>query len=798
MKRDGLNRCRTELLAPAGEAASAWAAFAEGADAVYAGLPRFSARADAVNLSVRELEAVAAYAHGLERPRKVYVTVNTLVRDGELDEAARALEACEACGADAVIVQDLGVAALARERFPRLRLHASTQLAIHNAAGARAAAELGFKRVTLARELGMEEIREIAAAGAGEVEVFVHGALCYSYSGLCLYSALLRGRSGNRGACAYPCRDCFAAAGAEGGLVFSMKDLARGEWVGRLAAAGVASLKIEGRKKSPLYVAAATRYYRKWLDGSFADGEREELERDLKTIFARPWTDMMKGRRDGGEVVDPETTGHRGVRLGTVAAATRRFVQFRTEAPLEVHDGIQVEPAGERRPFGFGVEGITLSDGREVWEAPAGAMVEVPLPPGAPRLERGETLFAGSSQAVKRKYRHVAPNEAEWRRRLAARVRVERVEAGLAWRAEADGEELGRVAAEGVLGGPFGEAKNPEGMRRALEEAAGKLGDTRFRLEGVEVAGVLPFVPVSRLNAWRREWAGALEARLEEARAGRAAKTASWLEGLREAGEGGGAEAWDGRVLLKTDQPGTLSEALGGMEALRVGETTVEWSPDLREEDVEALRGALPPGTVVRLGLPPVTRAWEREALEAWMARAWERGQRAWEIANLDGLERLRKITGRGARELDVTADWWVWAWNRASVASLLAAGVRRVGCSPEDTAENVAAVAERYPWRMTWGVLRDPPLFLSEHCPEAARRGGCPGPAACGYRGEELASDKGEGIVVASRGCRTAALMAKPQFHPVPPGVKVVGRAEFCRRAWTAEGMRHSLFHVI
>ena len=187
-----------------------------------------------------------------------------------------------------------------------------------------------------------------------------------------------------------------------------------------------------------------------------------------------------------------------------------------------------------------------------------------------------------------------------------------------------------------------------------------------------------------------------------------------------------------------------LAEALGGMEALRVGETTVEWSPELREEDVEALRGALPPGTVVRLGLPPVTRAWEREALETWMARAWERGQRAWEIANLDGLERLRKVTGLGARELDVTADWWVWAWNLASVASLLGAGVRRVGCSPEDTAENVAAVAERYPWRMTWGVLRDPPLFLSEHCPEAARRGGCPGPATCGYRGRSWRATRG------------------------------------------------------
>lgn len=200
----------TELLAPAGERSSAYAAFAFGADAIYTGLSRFSARAEAVNLTPGELEEITTHAHSLPRPRRVYVTLNTLLRESELPDLIRSLGLCEECGVDAIIVQDLGVAHLARKHFPSLRLHASTQLAIHNLEGVRAAARLGFRRVTLARELTLDEIKSIAQQAPVQVEAFLHGALCYSYSGLCLYSSLLRGRSGNRGACAYPCRDSFS------------------------------------------------------------------------------------------------------------------------------------------------------------------------------------------------------------------------------------------------------------------------------------------------------------------------------------------------------------------------------------------------------------------------------------------------------------------------------------------------------------------------------------------------------------------------------------------------------------
>ena len=283
-----MNKTRAKLLAPAGGPEAGYAAFRHGADAVYCGLRNFSARAEAVNFSADELRELIHFAHVQPRRREVFVTLNTLMAEAEIPQFADAICTAAECGADALIVQDLGVARLARTVAPDLLLHASTQMALHNLEGARTAQRWGFSQITLARELIFDEIRVIAAAGV-PVEVFIHGALCYSYSGLCLMSAVRNGRSGNRGRCAYPCRDRYALAGSgENGLAFSMKDLALGESVRALDAMGVACLKIEGRMKSPLYVAAVTDYYRRILDDAFrSERELREAEEDLQTIFSR-------------------------------------------------------------------------------------------------------------------------------------------------------------------------------------------------------------------------------------------------------------------------------------------------------------------------------------------------------------------------------------------------------------------------------------------------------------------------------------------------------------------------------
>lgn len=795
---------KTELLAPAGEKAAAYAAFAFGADAVYTGLPRFSARAEAVNLSPRDLEEIVAYAHSLPRPRRVYVALNTLVREAELPELIRSLALCVECGADAVIVQDFGVARLARKHFPTLRLHASTQMAIHNLEGVRAAARLGFKRVTLARELTLDEIRSIAKQAPGEVETFLHGALCYSYSGLCLYSALLRNRSGNRGSCAYPCRDAFCSTapannnqnydiykyhktGARGsGLIFSMKDLAGGGSIHDLAQAGVASLKIEGRKKSPLYVAAAVNYHRKLLYRSFKPGEQEQCAHDLRTIFSRPWTGLYLQSKANRDVIDPDATGHRGTPVGRVENSGRGFIQFRTMLPLEVHDGLQIELPGETRPFGFAVEEILLSNGSRVFEAPAGSPVQVSLPPESPRIPNHTALFLASSQAVKRRYRFEIPNPRDLRRRFPMDIRLvlseNRIHAAAS--AMADGHALSAAA---TIDGPLDAARNAEAMQIALQTAFSKLGDTPFELRQCICDGPSLFIPVSQLNNLRRQLTSALERALHTAREKQIDSVLSSLL-LPPSALSLLPSAETPAFLLKTDQPSVLLAAFPGGDIPRATELIIELGRESIEE-IDTVLAKLPPRLVVRLALPTITRAWDRENLAAQVRHFFDAGHRLWEAANLSALEFIPRDD-----DLDLSADWPLYTLNSAALAELRERGLSRFTASPEDTLDNIAVLATHHPFALVWPVHRDPPLFISESCPHAARLGKCPGPKQCDFTEQSFTSRTGEAIQIVNRNCRFHTLLNAPIVCPLPPGLPLIPRADFLIRTWHPEAFRQVL----
>ena len=787
---------QTELLAPAGEKAAAYAAFAFGADAVYTGLPRFSARAEAVNLAPRELEEIVAYAHSLPRPRRVYVTLNTLIREAELPDLIRSLALCAEAGADAAIVQDFGVARLARKHFPALHLHASTQMALHNLEGVRAAARLGFQRVTLARELTLDEIRSIAKQAPAEIETFLHGALCYSYSGLCLYSALLRDRSGNRGACAYPCRDTFCATCAPGaapirpGLVFSMKDLAAGASIHDLVQAGVASLKIEGRKKSPLYVAAAVNYHRKLLDRTFKAGEQEQCAHDLRTIFSRPWTGLYLKSKANRDVIDPDATGHRGTPVGRVENSGRDFLQFRAQLPLEVHDGLQIELPGETRPFGFAVEEIVLSNGRRVFEAPANSLLQVPLPPEAPRIPNGTELFLASSQAVKRRYRFDLPNPRDLRRRFPMDVRLvlSEARAKASATAQADGIALSAAVA---IEGPFAAAKNPGAMPATLQTAFSKLGDTPFALRELAHEGPALFIPVSQLNALRRDLAAALEQQLRDARAKHVEQAISSLSLLNPEPGLPSPASKTPAFLLKTDQPSALLAAFPDGDVPRVTELIVELGRESAEQ-IEAVLAQLPERIAARFALPAIARSWDREKLQAQIRHFFDRGHRRWEAANLSALEFIPR-----ADDLDLSADWPLYVLNSAALAELRERGVSRFTVSPEDAADNVALLAARHPFALVWSVHRDPPLFISESCPRAAQLGRCPGPQNCDFTEQPYVSKAGEAVKTVNRNCRFYTLLEKPVVLPVPPGLPLVPRADFLYRAWPPDALRRALVHL-
>ncbi len=270
-----------ELLAPAGDMESLLAALGGGADAVYLGAKAFSARAGAKNFGDSELMRALDEAHG--RGASVYAALNTLIFDSELSGALDLAETLYSMGADALIVQDIGLARLLRHYFPDMPLHASTQACIHDAGGLEFARSIGFSRAVLSRELPISDIAALSTSPV-ELEVFVHGALCSAFSGGCLFSSLVGGRSGNRGACAQPCRLPYrleSGAGAnqsESAALLSLKDLCAIEHIGALESAGVKAVKIEGRMRGAAYVSAVTRAYRNVLDGAPAAGQRALLE----------------------------------------------------------------------------------------------------------------------------------------------------------------------------------------------------------------------------------------------------------------------------------------------------------------------------------------------------------------------------------------------------------------------------------------------------------------------------------------------------------------------------------------
>jgi putative protease len=797
-----------ELLAPAGGLEAGLAALQHGADAVYLGLKRYSARADAQNFTLDELDRFLGHARALAPARRAFVAVNTLVLDGELDGLVGTLGDLADLGVDAVIVQDLGVARLARRHFPELELHASTQLAAHSRAAVETLRDLGFARVTLAREMTLDEIRDAAAVPGVEVEAFLHGALCYAYSGLCLFSSHLLGRSGNRGACAYPCRDRWQVTSLEGaplpeplrnGFAFSMKDLALPDHVGALRDAGVACLKIEGRKKGPTYVAATVSYYRGLLDGTIRPEERPEREADLKATFARPWTTLYLDSHLEKDVADRDVVGHRGAPLGSVEAVVRSggaaAIRFRTARALARHDGLQVEIPGLDRPFGFGVATLRVVSRRaaaEVFEAPAGATVEVPLPDDYPTIPLGAPVSCSSSQAVKLRYQLERPNLGAQRARRPMRVTADVSADGLQLEATA-AVAPGRTVRAGVtVPGALEAARDAARMAESARAAFEKLGDSRFRLEALEwrdPAG--RFVPVSRLNEARRALAEALDAAVsEDVRA----RTAAARAELAPRPAPGPAEP--AAFTVKVDRIETLDAfARGDFEGADDVIVDLGRLP-LRglAERLDAL-AARAGRERLRLGLPLIVRGWEERALRGRVEALRAAGYRRWELTGPASWALLGLGPG-DADGLDLTSDWSLYAVNRAAAQQLQDMGVARVTLSTEDVRANLGALLGQLGAAASVVVYEDSPLFVSESCPYANLAGGCPGPADCTFERMELTSSHGGKALVVNERCRSVTLNDEPyNLSPRLAALRQAGarsfRVHFVHRPYAPEQAR-------
>ena len=673
-----------ENLAPAGNWDALRSAVAAGADAVYLGYAAYSARAGAGNFDEQQLRDAVRFAH-LHHVR-VHVTVNTLIKDGELAGVVDVLRLLSEIRVDAVLVQDLGVLRMARRCFPDLPIHASTQMAIHNATGVRFCRNQGMTRAVLARECSAAEIALAAKEGI-EIEVFGHGAQCVAVSGECLFSSVVGGRSGNRGRCAQPCRLLYTYRGKTAAWL-SPRDVCMRDDLPELNKAGVASIKLEGRLKRPEYVATIANSYRNAIDamdnGHFRKADEAEMT-GLRQIFSRGG--FMRGYAMGAEdagVIDPARVSHGGVKIGRVEFAAGNMARVRLERNLDDGDGLQIRTAQG------GAELIYAGHDTE-----AGQIAVVRLRPDI-RTKAGDEV-----------YRLTSEKQLQWARSLA----IPAIPADMALIAYpgkplaltmTDGENSVTVTGDTVAPAQS-RAMSEEDARRSL----GKLSDTPFSLRVLTVQTAGAFVPVSALNQLRREACQQLaEARI-------AAFT-------RKAGREETADD-----LIYPDTPDAPSMAIvrtrEQADAMQGAADLLLWYPeDFRADALESGLRDMPDG--VWLQLPTVCEEKTLDALDAFVQR---------NAGKLGGI--VLGSVGQLGRTWNVPmgAGSGIPVMNRRAAQFLLEQGCRFVTASSELSGAELRTLMQNHPPVVVPAYGREQ-LMLLHHCPARTYLELTKGHAAC------------------------------------------------------------------
>lgn len=494
---------KPELLAPAGSLESFFAAMEKGADAVYAGLQDFSARARARNFTLKQMERMLAYAHAHDR--RIYITLNTLVKEKELPQLVDTLSALAGMRVDGVILQDLAVARLIRNHFPSIPLHASTQMTIHNTPGVRMLERLGFQRAVLARELAVDEIAAIAGSTPVEIECFVHGALCFSISGQCFFSSLLGGHSGNRGRCAQPCRRLYNHRGKEGHY-FSTSDLSAIDLLPDLIKAGVKSLKIEGRMKSAEYVASVVEAYRIVLDAP--EGSQKQslssAKEILKYSFGRTPTKGFLASQQPDDIANPWQKGGTGRYIGQIRSIKGKRLVFETRDALHVGDRLRAQPKSDMAGQAWTVREL-FQNQRKVIEVKSGSLVEVETPFD---FSIGDSIYKVSSKeaftlsdnACLRRLESVKGDKLNCRLKLALSSDLPEGPMTLLVTAEVSGSSYDFRFPLGIL-----EAARSGNMQAVLAGQFAKCGETQFRLESLEAADFpAVLIPMATFKELRR------------------------------------------------------------------------------------------------------------------------------------------------------------------------------------------------------------------------------------------------------------------------------------------------------
>ncbi|HSJ63829.1 MAG TPA: DUF3656 domain-containing protein [Gemmatimonadaceae bacterium] len=717
-----------ELLAPAGSLDAVRAALANGADAVYLGAERFNARDEGAQLSLDELEQAVRLAHG--RGARTYLTLNTLLKPHELGDALELLGEAIDRGIDAAIVQDLGLVRLAERVFPGFELHGSTQMTVHDEHGAAVIRDLGLRRVVLARENTLDDVRAIRAGVPElELETFVHGALCISYSGQCYMSGMISERSANRGSCAQSCRKDYTLRDErtgetlDRGYLISARDLAAADHIPALAEAGVVCLKIEGRKKRPEYVASVTRAYREFLQDAGA-GRLEpgaiEARPELVQIYSRGFTSGMYGGRAGRKYITREQPDNRGVPLGVVVGYARGELLLDVREPVAPGDGLGFE--SERRDVS---RGFTVSSIRVLR---AGAGVTRVAVPSRDRVPAGWRVLRTSRRELLDRARasYAAVSHAP-----ARRVRLDVRVFGSA------GGPIRLVAmAEGESVTVVGEAQLAPARTHGLDEARlrgqlGRLGESPFVLGALDASGLSGglFVPVSELNRLRQRAVEELLLRRDWVEAARKAERRERIEAaVAIIAAGGAPPAGQSASLSRSDPhpdsarrtqsaPFTLAAEVCSLDdarsALAAGATEIVLDVFLRHPfpPVSRVRGLLDDaaaaGVAARLRLPTIVRPEDRPRLDKWLSLGTPL-----QTGHLGLVAELSRA-GR-----DIVADYAVNAFNQHTIVELRALGASRITLSIELTVEELTAAAAPFQGRDLEVVVYGRPEGMTiEHC---------------------------------------------------------------------------------
>lgn len=766
-----------ELLAPAGSREALAAAVESGANAVYLAGNMFGARAYADNFDEDGLREAIHFAH--MRNVHVHVTVNTIVDDNELPDLKKYLRFLYEAGADAVLVQDLGAARIVREVVPELPMHASTQMTVHNLDGVRAMEALGFTRVVLSRELSLEAIRHICREAKAEIEVFVHGALCVCYSGQCLMSSMIGGRSGNRGRCAQPCRlpyalvdedDTDLLSGSAGQYLLSPRDLKTIDLLPELLEAGVTSLKIEGRMKRPEYVATAVGCYRRavdsWLKGDFLVSTEDSQA--LAQIFNRDFTTAYLEKKQGRNMMSDKRPNNRGLILGRVIGydATSGMVSMKLGNELSVGDQVDFwvkvggrvtatvqelylvkAQNGKNERTGKGKKpNDRMAVNKKMSTAKLNLQNLIPVQQGAVGMTVAfavdGNVFAGDRafkvldsrlmETAKSMYASGAPVR---RYNIKAHVRAA-VGEPLVIQMEDEAGHIS-VSATEFIGEPA--MKRPL-SRETVEKQLNRLGSSIFQLQelSVDIVGEV-MIPVSEINEARRKAVEELEnQRLADfhQQAGEFSRQAAknirqGIANIRqavlcrqekvEAREIVATASKGGYITVVADSlPRTRAALENGAKRIVFGGESYSHENITLDMCRQAADLAHEYGAAIVLNTPRIIRDGELDKFHKWLEAVDKYAVDAISVHNIGTLHAVRELTS-----VPIEADYSLISYNVEALRHLQELGVSRAVLSPELNMSQLEKLGKESPLPLECIADANLELMVSEYCCTGSFLGG-------------------------------------------------------------------------